>query len=184
MKKLLTTLFFAFAVVAAFASDKIFLHTGKIIDGKVVKVDDFKIIYKYDGEDAEQTIGKKAIQKIEYSSGRTEEISEKIVITGKEDWEKVEILLDISEIVGLKKIGEVKGKSVGGFSGSKSDKKANKKLLEAAADMGCPFVYMMADQKSSGGGYRGGWGGGIASIASNNQSLKKGIGYNYEDISK
>ncbi len=182
MKKLLTTLFLAFAVVAAFASDKIFLHSGKTINGKVVKVDDFKIVYKYEGEDAEQTIGKKAIEKIEYSSGRTEDISEKIVINGKEDWEKVEILLDISEIVGLKKAGEVKGKSTGGFSGSRSDKKANKKLLEAAAEMGCPFVYMMADQKSSGsGGYRGGWGGGIASIASANQSLKKGIGYNYED---
>ena len=181
MKKLITTLFLAFAIVAAFASDKIFLHSGKTIDGKVIKVDDFKIIYKYEGEDAEQTIGKKAIEKIQYSSGRTEQISEKIVIASKDDWEKVEILLDISEIVGLKKVGEVKGKSTGGFSGSKSDKKANMKLLQAAAAMGCPFVFMTADQKTSGGGYGGGWGGGIASIASSNQSLKKGIGYTYDD---
>ena len=46
---------------------------------------------------------------------------------------------------------------MGGFSGAKSDKKANKKLLEAAAEMGAPFVYMMSETKSSGGGW-GGWG--------------------------
>lgn len=180
MKKLFASILFLCAITISFAADKMFLHSGKTLDVKIVKLDDFKIIYKYDGEDAENTISKKAVAKIEYSSGRVEEVSEKIVINSKDDWEKVEILLDVSEIVGLKKVDEVKGKSVGGFSGSKSDKKANKKLLEAAAAMGCPFVYMVADQKSSGGGYRGGWGGGIASIASNNQSLKKGIGYNYE----
>ena len=73
MKKLLTTLFLASAMMVAFASDKIFLHGGKTIDGKVVKVDDFKIIYKYEGEDAEQTVTKKAVEKIQYSSGRTGE---------------------------------------------------------------------------------------------------------------
>ena len=180
MKKLLTTVMLAFAAIAVFAGDQIFLHSGKTIDGKVVRVDDFKVIFKYEGEDAEQTMSKKAIEKIIYSSGREEPISEKIVINGKEYWEKVEILLDVSEIVGLKKVDEIKGKSTGGFSGSKSDKKANKKLLEAAAEMKCPFVFMTSESKSSGGGW-GGWGGGIASIASANQSLKKGIAYTYND---
>ncbi len=83
MKKLLTTALFAVAMVAiSFAGDKIFLHGGKTIDGKVVKVDDFKIIFKYEGEEAEQTLTKKSVEKIQYSSGRTEEISEKI--TSKE----------------------------------------------------------------------------------------------------
>lgn len=179
MKKLLSTMILAFAMVVAFASDKIFLHSGKTVDGKVVRVDDFKIYYKYDGEDAEQTIGKKAVEKIQYASGRMEPVSEKIIINGKDDWEKVEILLDKSEVVGLKKVDEVKGKSTGGFSGSKSDKKANMKLLQAAAEMKCPFILMTSDQKSSGGSYSG-WGGGIAGIASANQSLKKGIAYTYE----
>ncbi|HQV78328.1 MAG TPA: hypothetical protein PLJ42_08595 [Chitinophagales bacterium] len=180
MKKTLTTLFLAIAMVSAFAADKIFLHSGKEIDGKVIRVEEFIVVFKYEGEDAEQTIGKKAVDKIQYSSGRSETISEKIVIIGKEDWEKVEILLDKSEIIGLKKLGDVKGKSTGGFSGSKSDKKANKKLLESAAEMGAPFVYMMSESKSSGGGW-GGYGGGIASIASANQSLKKGIAFTYEE---
>lgn len=173
MKKLLTTLFLAFAVVAAFASDKIFLHGGKTIDGKVVKVDDFKITFKYDGEDAEQTLTKKAVEKIQYSSGRTEQVSDKIVVNGKDDWEKVEILLDKSEIVGLKKVGEVKGKTSGYFSGyvsgAQADKRANKKMLEAAAEMGCPFVYMTSDSGNSG------------AFTYGKQALKKGIAYTYDD---
>lgn len=173
MKKTLTTLFFAFAVMVAFASDKIFLHGGKTIDGKVIKVDDFKVIFTYDGEDAEQTLTKKAIEKIQYSSGRVEDISEKIVINGKDDWEKVEILLDKSEIVGLKKVGEVKGKTSGYFSGYVSgagaDKRANKKMLEAAAEMGCPFVYMTSDNANSG------------AFSYGKQALKKGIAYTYDD---
>lgn len=176
MKKLLSTLFLAFAMMVAFATDKIFLHSGKTIDGKVVKVDDFEIIYKYEGEDAEQTLGKRAVEKIQYSSGRTEQISEKIVVKGKDDWEKVEILLDKSEIVGLKKVGEVKGKNFAAYSGARADKKANQKLLQAAAEMGCPFVYMTADKQTSSGGGWGGWGGG-----GSNQSLKKGIAYTYDD---
>jgi sRNA-binding regulator protein Hfq len=178
MKKLLTTVFFACAMVVAFAADKIFLHGGRIIDGDVVKVEEFTVVYKYTGENAEQTIGKKAIEKIQYSSGRTEQMSEKMVVTSKEDWEKVEILLDKSEIVGLKKVGEVKGKNFAAYSGARADKKANKKLLEAAAEMGCAFIYLVTDtQTGTRGGY-GGWGGWGAGSS---QSLKKGIAYTYED---
>ena len=96
MKKTLTTLFLAIAMVSAFAADKIFLHSGKEIDGKVIRVEEFIVVFKYEGEDAEQTIGKKAVDKIQYSSGRSETISEKMVIIGKEDWERVEILIDKS----------------------------------------------------------------------------------------
>ena len=116
---------------------------------------------------------KKAVEKIQYSSGRTEQISEKVVVSSKADWEKVEILLDKSEIVGLKKIGEVKGKTSGYFSGyvsgAAADKKANKKMLEAAAEMGCPFVYMTSDSGNSG------------AFSYGKQALKKGIAYNYDD---
>lgn len=171
MKKVISTLVFAFAIIVAFAADKIYLHNGKVIDGKVIKLDDFKVIYKYEGEDAEQSIGKKAVEKIEYSSGRTEDVSEKVVVASKDDWEKVEILLDKSEIVGLKKVAEVTGKTSGYFSGYVSgagaDKRANKKLLEAAAALGCPFVYMTSDNANSG------------AFSYGKQALKKGIAYAY-----
>lgn len=77
MKKLLTTVFFACAMVVAFASDKLFLHSGKTIDGKVVKVEEFTIVYKYEGEDAEQTVGKKAVEKSSIPAGEQKKFLKK-----------------------------------------------------------------------------------------------------------
>lgn len=175
-KRIITSLLLLFCTIsiALAQTDKIFFHNGKSIEAQVIRLDDFKVIYKYVGEDAEQTTSKKAIEKIIYKSGREEIVSEKIVINGKEDWEKVEILLDKSEIVGLTKVDEIQGKTMGMFSGyttaAGSDKRAQKKLLEAAAEMGCPFVYITADKDSKGGMQTGAFG---------NQSNKKGIAYKY-----
>ena len=172
MKKILTVLALAALTVVAMAQDKIYLHSGKVIDGKVIKQEEFTIIYKYAGEDAEQTISKRAVGKIVYSSGREETVSDKIVINGEDDWEKVEILMDKGEVVGLVKKDEVTGKTSGYFSGytsaAKGDKKSQMKMLKAAAALHCPFVYMTTDNATSGAGTFG------------KQGLKKGIAYNYE----
>lgn len=155
-------------------TDQIFFHNGKTIDANVSLVDDFKVIFKYAGENAEQTTSKMTIAKIVYNSGREEEISEKIEINGKADWEKVAVLLDKSEIVGLKKVGEVQGKTTGFFSGYTSaagtDKRSIKKLLMAAAEKGAQFVYMTADKDTKGGMQSGSYGA---------QGNKKGIAYTY-----
>lgn len=177
MKKKFSLLFAVLFSLVAFVNaqtDKIYFHNGKVIDANVIRLDDFKVIYKYAGEDAEQTTSKRAIGKIVYKSGREEVVTEKIVVSSKADWEKVEILLDKSEIVGLTKGDEIQGKTMGFFSGytsaAGSDKRAQKKLLEAAAEMGCPFVYITADKDAKGGLQSGAYG---------NQSNKKGIAYRY-----
>ena len=73
--------------------DKVYKHNGEVVDGKVVRVEEYTVVFKYDGEDAENTIGKYAIEKVVYGkSGRVEEVSEKIIVNGKDDWEKVVIL--------------------------------------------------------------------------------------------
>lgn len=170
---LVLTLFIGISSAIA-QNDVIHFHNGKTIDANVLRLDDFKIIYKYAGENTEQTVSKLAIAKIIYASGREEEISEKIEINGKADWEKVEVLMDLSEIVGLKKVADVTGKTTGFFSSYTSaggtDKRSLKKLLEAAAALNCPFVYMTADKDSKGGMQTGSYG---------NQSLKKGVAYTY-----
>lgn len=127
------------------------------MDVKVIKVNEETISYKYPGEDAEQTIGKFAIASITYgSSGRKEEITEKIEISDKGDWEKVQIITTISQIVGLKKGEEVKGKTAGLISyntAGSADKKATKRLKEAAAELGAPFILLTSD-KSDGFGVK------------------------------
>src|ERR1043165_932306 len=113
-KKHLFTLLssFSFSLII-FAQDKIFLHNGKDMDVKIIKVSEFTISYSYPNETAEQTIGKYAVGKIKYSSGREEKITDKILVSGKDDWEKVMILEKAEEAVGLKSLGEVDGKTSG-----------------------------------------------------------------------
>lgn len=148
--------------------DKMVKHSGETLNVKIIKVAEFTIIYKYPGEDAEQTISKNAVAKITYASGRTEEITEKIVISDKSDWEKVQILTDKVQVVGLKKGEEVRGKTAGLLSyntAGSADKKATKKIKEAAAEMGAPFVLLTGD-KSDGYGVK--------------QSMKNGTAYSYK----
>ena len=171
MKKIITVLVLTLSALFSFAqtADKMKKHSGETLDVKVIKVNEETISYKYPGEDAEQTIGKFAVASITYgSSGRKEEITEKIVISDKGDWEKVQIITTISQVVGLKKGEEVKGKTAGLISyntAGSADKKATKRLKEAAAELGAPFILLTSD-KSDGFGVK--------------QSMKKGVTYNYK----
>ena len=173
MKKFLF-LAVAFLGFAANAQvDKIYKHNGEVVDGKVVKLEEYTVIFKYDGEDAENTIGKYAIEKIVYGkTGRVEEVTEKIVINGEADWEKVVILEDKAYIAGLKKVDEVRGKTglINYHTGNTGDKKAEKKLKIEAAKMGCPFILQTADKSTVGAS---------SNSLGGSQVIKKGIGYKY-----
>jgi sRNA-binding regulator protein Hfq len=173
MKKflLLAVAFLGFAANAQV--DKIYKHNGEVVEGKVVKLEEFTIVFKYDGEDAENTIGKYAIEKIVYGkTGRVEEVTEKIVINGEADWEKVVILEDKAYIAGLKKVDEVRGKTglINYHTGNTGDKKAEKKLKIEAAKMGCPFILQTADKSTVGAN---------SNSLGGSQVIKKGIGYKY-----
>lgn len=174
MKKVILFLLSAFMFCSAFSqdantpTDKLFKHSGETIDVKVISVGESTIIYKYPGEDAQQTIGKLAVKKIVYASGRTEEVSEKIIVSSKSDWESVQIITDKAQVLGLKKGEAVRGKTSGMLSyntAGSADKKATKKIKEAAAEMGAPFVLMTSD-KNDGFGVK--------------QSIKNGVTYNYK----
>jgi opacity protein-like surface antigen len=169
MKKLLLLATFAVAALTQVnAQDKLKKHSGETLDVKVIKVSESTITFKYPGEDAEQVIGKLAVANITYSSGRKEEMSEKVMVSGKDDWEKVQIITDASMVMGLKKGEEVRGKTSGILSyhtAGSADKKATRKIKEAAAEMGAPFV-LMASDKSDNFGVK--------------QSIKNGVTYSYK----
>jgi sRNA-binding regulator protein Hfq len=173
MKKflLLAVAFLGFAANAQV--DKIYKHNGETVDGKVIKLEEYTIVFKYDGEDAENTLSKYAVEKIVYGkSGRVEEVTEKIVVKTEEDWEKVVILEDKAYIAGLKKGDEVRGKTglINYHTGNTGDKKAEKKLKMAAAAMGCPFILQTADKSTVGAS---------SNSLGGSQVIKKGIGYKY-----
>lgn len=173
MKKIGLLFGLLFATMTFAQSDIITKHNGETVKGKVVKVDEFTIIFKYDGEDAENTLSKYAIEKIVYGkSGRVEEVTEKIVVSSEEDWEKVMVLEDKSYIAGLKKVEEVRGKTgmINFQTGNTGDKKAQKKLKMAAAALGCPFILMTSDKTTVGAN---------SNQLGGTQSIKTGIAYKY-----
>ncbi len=172
MKKLMFTLFALFCGIVSFSqasSDKMLKHSGQTLDVKIIRVGETTITYKYPGEDAEQTIGKFSVASIVYgASGRKEDVSEKIVVSGKSDWELVQILTDKSQVIGLKKGEDVRGKTAGLISyntAGSADKKATKRLKEEAAEMGAPFILLTSD-KADGFGVK--------------QSIKNGVAYSYK----
>jgi sRNA-binding regulator protein Hfq len=156
MKKILSLLLIMFVTVVSAQTDKIYKHNGETIDGNVMRVEEYTIVFKYAGEDAENTISKYAIEKIVYGkSGRTEDVTEKIVIKSKDDWEKVIILEEKSYIAGLKKGDDVRGKTglINYHTGNTGDKKAEKKLKMDAAEKGYPFILMTADKATVGASF-------------------------------
>ncbi|UAY51799.1 hypothetical protein [Ferruginibacter albus] len=173
MKKISLSLIAMLVAVFSFAqtavNDKMAKHSGETLDVKIIKVNENTITYKYPGEDAEQTIGKLAVASITYgSSGRKETISDKVVVSSKDDWEQVQIVTDPSQVLGLKKGEEVRGKTSGLLSyntAGSADKKATRKLRESAAELGAPFILLTSD-KSDGYGVK--------------QSIKNGVTYSYK----
>ncbi len=174
MKKFILMLTFVCSGLVSAQSDIITKHNGETVNGKVIRVEEYTIVYKYDGEDAENVISKYAIEKVQYGkSGRVEEMTEKIVINGEDDWEKVVILEDKAYIAGLKKGEEIRGKTglINFQTGNTGDKKAEKKLKMAAAAIGCPFVLMTADKTTVGAN---------SNMLGGSQAIKKGVGYRYK----
>ena len=174
MKKFLLMVVFALGLnVANAQNDKIYKHSGEAVEGKVIRIDEYTIVFKYDGEDAENTIGKYAVEKIIYGkTKRQEDVTEKIVINGEDDWEKVVILEDKGYISGLKKVGEVRGKTglINFQTGNTGDKKAQKKLKMDAAKQGCPFVLLTADKTTVGAN---------SNALGGSQAIKTGVAYKY-----
>ena len=173
MKKALFLVLVLTATLVNAQVDQIFKHSGETVEGKVLRVEEYTIVFTYDGEDAENTIGKYAIEKIVYGkSGRVEEVTEKIVVNGKDDWEKVVILEEKSYIAGLKKGDEVRGKTglINFQTGNTGDKKAEKKLKMQAAENGCPFILLTADKTTVGAS---------SNALGGSQAIKKGVGYKY-----
>lgn len=173
MKKIffLITLLYNTGIYAQ--NDTIYLHNGKTIIGNVIRNAEFTVSFKYAGEDAEQVLSKYAVNKIIYGkSHRTETITDKIDISSKDDWEKVVILEDKSEIVGLTKVDDVKGKTalINARTPSGGNVKALRDLKQKAAEKGCAFIFITSDKDTHFTRY------GSSSMSN---SVKTGIAYKY-----
>lgn len=153
MKKLLC-LFLIFLCVHCMAQDVLVFHNGDIAKGKVSEVTDQYVRFCYDGEDFINVIGKNALLEVHYSSGRVQQMSQKIDIISENDWEKVRVVYDRSEIMGLKSLGQIEKHSSGTWSFSITaghfSEKTLKKIRKEAANRGGCIVLILSQQSKSG----------------------------------
>ncbi|WP_413531473.1 hypothetical protein [Empedobacter brevis] len=141
---------FTFLTTFAFGQvDKIYKHSGEVIEGQIKRVGEFTVEFTYDGEDAIQSLSRYSVNKVFYGkSTRIEDVSSKIEITDDNDWNKVIILEDKQLVAGLKKGDDLKSKTgwVNFRSGNGKDERAEKVLKQQAADVRCPFILLLSDK--------------------------------------
>lgn len=142
------------------AQDVLMLHNGDSVKGKVIERRDKYITFIYQGEESINTIGVNAIHKIHNQSGRTELLTEKIIVASPKDWENVRVVYDKDEVIGLRSLGQVEKHSSGTWSLSVTaghfSEKTLKKLRQEAARRGGCIVLVFNIQSQSGSLYQRG----------------------------
>lgn len=130
--------------LSSFAQEKIdTIYTyAKPIAAKVKEVSDQEVFYTLPNEAVVYRLNKRTVQRIVFSSGRTEVFSQKNnlpdVRTAK-DWRKVELTTLPAEVANLLKIGMVSVKATGPLTVSsvtRTQNRAFRKLKYAAAMLG------------------------------------------------
>ena len=158
-------------------TDKVYLHNGTTLEVSVKGISGGTITYSYPGESLTQEISEKQVEKIQFASGRVQQVSEKIIVKDEDDWEKVMITNLESDVAGLVRKGEVKGSKTGSAMSNtaKIQAKAEKEMKEQAAEMGAHVILIKNYQIKDGGGMNG-----MTGFGGNAKASVSGIAYGYE----
>ena len=142
------SLFILLISLSISAQDEIFFHNGNTATGKVSEVTDTFVRFSYEGEDVVNVIGRRAISEIRFRSGRIQQMSEKVCVNSSLDWERVRVVNDRNEVMGLKSLGQIEKHSSGTWSFSITaghfSEKTLKKIRQEAAKRGGCFVLILS----------------------------------------
>jgi hypothetical protein len=123
--------------------DTIFPLNGQSITCKVTKVGESEIEYSFLGEAVMNTVSKKQVSEIHFSSGRVQKISEKVLVLGEDDWQKVVLTTLPTDVTGLIKKELIRGKATGFTTLSNIDNiksRAEEEIKRKAASQKCHVV--------------------------------------------
>lgn len=166
----IVVLLFMLHVNVAISQDIIKCHTGKEMNVEVSEVGENSIFFRYPGEGVSQSIGKAAVSQIRFKSGRIQEVTEKVSVAGKDGWEHVTITTNPNDIIGLKRVGEIKAKAGGYWSmrtTKGSDRKATERIKRETAEKGGHVIFIQQHETSGRGFYK------------NPESIQSGVAYGY-----
>lgn len=148
MKKL----FFLFLVISTLVSsfsamaDTIIKHNGEKIDCQVQKIEKGYITFSNKGEQATNIIGKYAVEKIVYDSGKEDAISPKYTVKNKYDASLVVLTENEKEVAGLKEVKTIPQSANSNFKGLTSlNKKTILKIQREAAKINA-FIVLLSKQ--------------------------------------
>lgn len=169
MKKTLLSILGCLMAVSSYSQDRLYTHKGDTLSVYVKEVNENSVKFSYPNEQSVSTLSKNALEKIEFESGRVEQLSTKIIITDKKDWEKVRITNLESEVQGLTRGTELKAKAKGSTmtSQGKVEARAFDKLKKEAAENGYHTLLILTTTGKSGSPY------------SSASSSIRAIGYKY-----
>ena len=152
MKKVVLSTLGCLLAVSVYSQDKLYTHKGDTLNVYVQEVNENSVKFTYPKEQIVNVFSKNIIDKIEYESGRVEQVSEKIIINGKEDWQKVVVTNLESDIQGLTKGEELKAKAKGTTftSQGRVEARAFNKLRKEAASKGYHTLLILTTTGQSG----------------------------------
>lgn len=152
-----------------YSQDKLYTHKGDTLNVYIQEINENSIRFTYPNEKSINTLSKNVIEKIEHQSGRTEQVTDKIVISGIKDWEKVVITNLESDVQGLTRGEELKAKAKGTTftSQGRVEARAFDKLKKEAASKGYHILLILTTTGKSGSPY------------SSASSSIRAIGYKY-----
>ena len=144
MKNILLMLLIVNCSFVMAQTDQIYLHNGKTLEVNVKGIANGVITYSYPQEKVTMEISEHLVEKIIFTSGRVQQISEKVIVKDINDWENVIITNIESDIKGLVRKGEV-SETQRGSSASKTHKiqqTAENKMNMKAAEMGAHIIFI------------------------------------------
>ncbi|MBL7903353.1 MAG: hypothetical protein JNK73_15245 [Bacteroidia bacterium] len=130
-------------------TDTIFKNDGEIILGHVSEVTETAIKFVYPGESFSNALGKNAVKKIHFKSGRKQDFSADLnisLVKGCQEWNKVQISKIESEVIGLMKLDIIGAKAKGATtwtSLAKLQDRAYNKLKIETAMLGGNVAYIL-----------------------------------------
>jgi hypothetical protein len=149
MKKLMTLLFVVIcssSYAQTANNDTIVKIDDTKISAKIITVNEREITFSYPEETVIITLSKNLIKEIIFSGGRKESCNNVTipVINDEDDWEKVTLTYDASEVEGLVKKGDIvvfETKKITYQPGSYMEAKVIEEAKKQAAELGAPILY-------------------------------------------
>lgn len=154
MRYILFSIILLTGSIKIFGQDTIHTYSNEKIICKVVEILDDKVKYKYINEDIINSISKNNFTSIVLESGRIINGNPRVIILDENDWTKVVITKEASDISDLDKVAEISEKAVSSAGAYGSLEKMKKKALDAlkkkAAKLGCHIVLILDDNSMDG----------------------------------